>query len=887
VATVRRLVRRLLASIRPGHGESELAREITAHLRLLEERFLAQGLSADEARSAARRAFGGVEQVKERQRDERAFRWLTGWPMDLKLGVRMLRKSPGLTVIAGVALAVAIGAGAAYLEFTRDLMFPTLPVADHERIVGVRIRDAERGTPLSRVLSDFAVWRDNARTIEQLGAYRRIEAQLMTGDGRTDRIRAVEISASAFQVFPTPPFLGRGLTPGDERPDATAVMVIGHDVWRARFNADPDVIGGTARLDRDVFTIVGVMPADFGFPSNQNVWVPLKVQVAGLQRGEGPAIGMFGRLKPGVSLDAARSELQGFLHAPATLRTEVQQYLDLLLQDDREGGEAILFRAANLIFVLLLGICGVNVATLVFARTATREAEITVRTALGASRPRVTAQLLAEALVLCGVGAVAGLAVAAFVGGWVTQVLVEAAGQPRPFWWDEGLRAETILYAAGLAALAALIIGIVPAVKATGAELQGRLREAGAGGSTMKFGRLWTGVIVAQVAVTVVFLATIVSLAWTAMRQNHGARVSYEREQLLAARLQRESGDGRRAGISAETLRAVVERVMQEPGVVAVSYATSIPGTTFEQLRLDVAGPAGVEGGGATSREGLWSQGARVGVDFFDTVGIPLVAGRLFTPGEVVGGRHVAVVDETFVRLNLGGRSPIGQMVRRAAADDDEAPGPWLEIIGVVKDAIDKTRKGRSDAVLYRTARPADSPLRLLVRTRPSDTLPVNRLRAVVLSLDPQLHLLDVMSTARLAEAEVLPTQILLRIFVVLAAVAMLLSTAGIYALISFTLARRTREIGIRVALGAGPRRIITSAFARAFLQVGLGVLAGALPATIIITSGDLTGMRLVSGAAAALVVGVFVIAVALLACAGPLRRALRVQPVDALRTGA
>ena len=229
----------------------------------------------------------------------------------------------------------------------------------------------------------------------------------------------------------------------------------------------------------------------------------------------------------------------------------------------------------------------------------------------------------------------------------------------------------------------------------------------------------------------------------------------------------------------------------------------------------------------------------------------------------------------------------MGQLVRRPASDRNDAPGPWLEIVGVVKDAIAGTRKGSGHAVLYQPARPTASPMRLLVRMHRSDAPLANGLRALAQSVAPDLQLIDVMSAESLAEAEALPTRIFLRVFAVLAAVAMLLSTAGIYALLSFTLVRRTREIGIRVALGAGPRRIITGAFSRAFLQVGLGVLAGAIPSTMIITGGA-GGIRVIAiGAATALAAGAVVIVIALLACAGPLRRALGVQPVEALRAGA
>ena len=255
-------------------------------------------MSRDEARYAARRAFGGVEQAKEHQRDARSFRWLAGWPMDLKLGARMLVKSPGLTIVAVTALAIAIGAGAAYLEFTHDLINPRLPVAGADRIVGIRVWNAERRAVELRSLQDVAVWRANTRTIEHLGAARPISRHLTTADGRTEPVRGVEISASAFRLFPVAPLHGRTLDDDDERPDAGAVAVIGHDLWKERFNSDPNAVGSTVRLGSTAHTIVGVMPEGFGFPVNENLWVPLRT--------DGLVIQVFGRLKDGASAATAR-----------------------------------------------------------------------------------------------------------------------------------------------------------------------------------------------------------------------------------------------------------------------------------------------------------------------------------------------------------------------------------------------------------------------------------------------------------------------------------------------------------------------------------------------------------------------------------------------------
>ena len=892
VAQLRRFLRRLVTLFRPGKAEADLAREIDAHLQMLEDGFVDTGMSREDARYAARRAFGGVEQAKERQRDERSFRWLAGWPMDLRLGVRMLAKTPGLTVVGVVALAVAIGAGAAYLEFTRDMLAPTLRVPGADRIVGIRVWDTERNSARMQVLRDFAVWRANARTLEDIGASRDFARHLITDDGRTESARGVEISASAFRIVPAAPVLGRALVEDDERPDAEPVAVIGHDLWQARFGADPGVAGRTVRLGSTVYTIVGVMPAGFAFPVNHNLWTPLRAPAAGVKRGEGPYIAMFGRLKEGIGADAARAELQGLLNADAgaALRADVRPYLDSLLAEDRNSAEVAIVHAANVVFMMLLGICGANVATLVFARTALREAEITVRTALGATRSRISAQLFAEALVLSSLGAAAGLVIARSVGLWGKQMWMEGTGMPRPFWWDDALSPETILYAAVLAVLAALIVGVVPALKATGRHLQGRLREAGAAGSSMKFGGLWTGVIVVQAGLTVLFLATVVSLGWTVLRGLYGLDVTYAREQFMTARVELEGSTAGAEGArrTSDALQRITGRLKSEAGVVDATYASSVPGTTWESFAMEFAAPEAARDA-KVKTDVLWSESARVGPRFFETVGIPLVAGRYFRDVEVLGGHNVAIVDETFVRTILGGRNALGLMVRETRAEAG-GPGPWHEIVGVVRDVTLRTRKGPDDACLYRPAGTAAStPMRLLVRTQGSASQLAHRLQSAAVSANADVRLVDAMPLDRLAAEEALPMRFFLRIFVVIAAIAMLLSTAGIYALISFTLARRTREIGIRIALGAAPRRIITSVFSRAFVQIGLGVLAGAIPGLVILRDGvDDTGqMGTATGMAVALGVCAFVILVALVSCAAPLRKTLRIEPTQALRADA
>jgi hypothetical protein len=355
---------------------------------------------------------------------------------------------------------------------------------------------------------------------------------------------------------------------------------------------------------------------------------------------------------------------------------------------------------------------------------------------------------------------------------------------------------------------------------------------------------------------------------------------------LLTARVTIDRGYGAPTELpTVETLGAIAARLEREPGVASVTYATALPGTIWEQMVFELQSPP--QQALADARritDELWSAGARVGENFFDTVGIPLIAGRTFTAAEIRQNAPVAIVDETFATTVLGGRSPLGVTLRERAGTTQQ-PGPWLEIVGVVRDATNARRSGPHAAVIYRPA-PLMQSMRLLVRTHGSAPAMAQRLYAAALTVQPDLRLADLKSAAQVAYDDALPERIFLSSFIVIGAIALLLATAGIYALISFTLARRTREIGIRTALGATPRGIIAGVFSRAFAQIGLGVAVGALPAFAIIHSilGDTGSMSQPRAIAVVAVVCAFVVAVTLASCTVPLRRALRIDPIRTLR---
>jgi putative ABC transport system permease protein len=888
---------------RPSQVDADMSDEMRFHIDMETERLQRRGLGAAEAARQAAIAFGGIEKYRGAGRDAFGFTWMRGMSVDVKLGMRMLRKYPGLTAVALFALSLAIGAGAAYREFVNDLLHGKLPFPEAHRIVGIQVWDQESGDPDPRQTANFVAWRDSLRSIEQLAAYRALERNLITEDGRAEPVRGVEISAAAFQIAQVPPLLGRPLQPEDERVGAAPVVVIGDDVWRARLGSDPDVIGRSVRLGKAAHTIVGVMPAQFGLPSRHSLWVPLQLSEGSYPRRQGPPTRMFGKLAPGMTMSAAQAELTALADRaaadfPATdrlLRPVVLPYVESLwsaVEDSRM--QTLVLYSANVFFIGLLALCGANIATLVFARTATREVEISVRTALGASRARIAGQLFAEALVLSSLAAIAGLAIGAYTLKWVKGVVTAGMGSLM-FWWDDRIELETVLYAAALAVFAALIIGVTPALKATSARVQDRLKQStGATSGGLTFGGVWTAVIVTQVAVTVIFLAVVGMLGWSAYVTNGGDRArNFPAREYVALRLMLDRADfdtvnpGQVDAAYRNRLRSTyaefARRLAVEPSVAGATYGTRLPGMNFREMFVEIEGRQA-----ATPSSGQFLHAGSVAVNYFDTFHSSLVAGRLFTEADLAAGSNVAIVDQTFVTTILKGQEAVGRHVREMP-QDGQAQGPWLQIVGVVTDLTDPTNKRPGESLLFRPA-PAEAtvPLYMAVRARTDVTAVMSRLRVIAGEIDPSARLTEMMTLDAAGESDLVALDFFARLLAGVSMVAVVLAMAGVYALMSFTVARRTAEIGIRLALGANPRRIVTATFARAFTQVTIGLVLGGIPAAAIVAAvgpevAATNGNEVAIGTCVASILLVAVVTA--LACVVPARRALTIQPTDALKT--
>ena len=809
--------------------------------------------------------------------------------LDFKLGLRMLIKYPGLTLIGSLAMSVAIAIGAAYFEFSRSIIHPSLPLPDGGGVVGIQNWDAAATRPAYRSLHDFVTWRDELKTVDDVGAFTDLRRNLIGADGRSEPVRGAEISASAFRLVRTPPLLGRPLVEADEIEGAPSVVVIGYDLWQSRFGGDPGIVGRAVRVGRATSTVVGIMPAGFAFPIQHALWTPLRTSVVDHPRGSGVAIQVFGRLAPGVTLEQAQSELTALGTRAATafpetnsgLRPRVMPYAESMV-----GTGPWQLYLIHIIVVMILIVACANVATLVFARIAARESEIAIRNALGASRGRVIMQLFIEALVLATVAAAIGLAVAGWGLKWGMDVFREAEGAALPFWIQDSISPATWLYVAVLVVLSALITGVVPALKVTERRLQGGFGRATSGGSGLRFGGLWTGVIVTQVALSVAFVPILISEGWDVVQYQPvvsgfpaneylSVKLGVDRETALPGA----SADTSLTGVArrfAQLQGELRRRVESEPGVIGATFASRLPGMDHPRVLVQVEDTAS-SAGQHTVREAIVDAG------FFDALEVPVRAGRAFQVADLASDHRIIVVNESFVQQVLGGRNPIGQRVRRVDRNAG-AVAQWYEIIGVVRDLGMNPGNPKEGAGMYRPMSPGrQEPLYMGVHVASGPGTFAPRMRSLIAAVDPALLLNEIRPLGDVGHADQLGVRVASSVLALLVFITLMLSTAGIYALMSFTVSRRTREIGIRAALGADPRRIVAAIFSRALTQVTLGVVVGAVGAVLLVSAG--VGEKLVTEGPW-LVVGVaaLMMVVGLAACALPAGRALRVQPTEALR---
>jgi putative ABC transport system permease protein len=870
-------------------SESRMDEELAFHIDMETERLARdQGVPPEEARRRAIATFGGVTQHAESLREGRGLAWASGMSLDMKLGFRMLVKYPGLTIIGGLAMAFSIWVGALVFEGVRTFISPSLPLPGGDRIVMIENWDAADSHAERRSLYDFGIWRGALRSVTDIGVYRDVARNVILAPDDVRLSQVAEISASAFRITSAKALIGRVLVEGDESPGAPPVVLLGYDVWRTRFASDRRVIGRTVQIDNAFATVVGVMPEGFKFPVAHDLWMPMRLSAYERAPRSGPNVTVFGRLSDGATVKEAQTELTTIgRRLAAELRTthehlqpRIAPFAEMYMSPS--ASDFILIRSFNVFALLLVVLLSSNVALLLFARAATRENELIVRSALGASRNRIVTQLFAEALVLGGVSAAVGLVAVEFTLRRFGIEYLEANLGTQPFWVNPGLSFTTTLYAALLTVIGAVVAGVVPGLKVTRG-LGARLKQ-GTAGSGLRFGGVWTAVIVAQVAVTVIVPA-VIFFERSEQTRVRSSDVHFAAEKYLAVRVEMNAPDGGMDSARYVTALDVLrQRVTAESGVEGVTFVDHLPRLPHPDYYIETDEPRRATDSTALPQASI----AQIDPKYFAVLESPIIAGRAFNASDLARDARVVIVDQGFVDQVLHGRNAVGQRIRissnRYRSSDQTAP--WNEIVGVVKDmGMDNVAsRGRPSGVYVPAGTESARLDQMIVHVRGDPLSIAPRVRAIATSVDPTLRLYEFQRLDEVSDVLLWIMSLWIRATAGLTALALLLSLAGIYAVLSFTVARRTREIGVRVALGASSRSVVMAIFRRPLIQVALGVAAGGL-----VVGAGAFGL---SGGAPSLENAVLLAAyvalmfgVCMLACAVPTRRALSVEPTVALRS--
>ncbi len=881
--------------------EREMREEFRHHVAARTEHLVRDGMTPEDAANRAQREFGHQGTHAEEARgplglesfSQVRFSWL-----DMKLAFRLLPRYPVVNLAAIFALAVGIPVGLAPSHLARALEAP-LPGDDTAPVRAVRFWDPASSGVAPMWDSDFRHWAQSLRSFSLLGALRTATWNVSAADDRATPVAGAQLSASIFPMLGARPLLGRALEDSDVAPGAEDVVVISHGLWSAHFGQDRSVVGRTLRIGRTPHVIVGVMPEGFTFPASENIWLPLRLLPPG--GNTRLRVQVLGRLADGVTAEQAQAELSAVTPpAPAMataeevadrarLRAEVVPFGLVSLNLPSGGLESLpeFFYVRALMLALLLVACG-NVAMLVFARTATRLNELAIRMAIGASRGRIISQIFIETLVLAVVAAGCGVLAFDWMLGHVN--LAGLAGlSALPYWLSLGITRTTMISAVALAALSATVAGLVPAVLITRRNLAQNVR----GGSRMRFGKATGALVVADIAVSVAAVGVALSVMGHATNLDAADRATGIKaaeylavEFRLPERAVTGSAATRAEGAHATTAelavaqRALIEALVREPGVRSVGIADALPrmehrSRPYELDGIDRAANAALR----------WTRVARIDVGYFGALRTPILSGRDFVATDTASAVRKAIVSRAFVARALGNADPIGRRVRFPAGGDEQ----WYEIIGVVGPlGVSVLNPERGEAVYLPAGAGSLNPMQVAIHTSLPPASLTGRVREIARAVDPDL----VMGTS-LALSEVRPGDWYLVMglatgLLVLVGVLIALATSGLYAMLTLAVSERTREIGIRAAIGATPRELVFGILRRSLVQIGIGAAIG-LPIAArsvfeLTTETGGQGSVVLSVSLALGLATAVVCLVALCSCLVPVRRILAIQASEAMR---
>ncbi|HKQ78985.1 MAG TPA: ABC transporter permease [Blastocatellia bacterium] len=871
---LRKLYHRLRAQIRLGKVEREMDAEMRFHLEMETAQNIRRGMSEEEARRVALLSFGGVEQVKEEYRDLSRFRWIEDLWQDVRFNLRLLRKQPGFLAVAALTLALGIGASTAVFTVVNGVLIRSLPFRDASRLVLLNKAYISLENPYSKQSefnqSAFA-WKDQVKSFEQIAAFGMYDGGVnLTGVGEAERIEARDVSANFFETLGVSAVTGRVFGPDQEKAENQAVAVISHALWRRRFAGALNAIGQPLRLNGKSFTIIGVAPPELQYPAKLDVWIPISSDLES-RVFTSPIIGhaVFARLKPGVTLAEARAEMKAFSD-----RTKLNQPIGVTpLAENMTGKirQSLLLLMTAVGFVLLIA-CA-NVANLLLARSATRRRELAVRSAIGAGRRRLIRQSLTESLLIGVLGGFAGLLLAV----WLQNLLLAFSPPDIPRLDEITLDYRVLAFNAALALLTGTLVGLLPAVQGSKFDLIDSLKDdvqksgAGTGGLRLK-----SALIVGEIAVSLVLLIGA-GLLLRSLTKVLSVEAGFEREQILTVSMALPHGQYSGRASALDFYDRLMEQIRTIPEVVAVGASNKVP-----LSREDVfASLFEIEGRPqAVNDNGSFATLLSVSSDYFNALGISVLEGRTFNEADRQHAPPVLIINETMARRVFPERDALGKRVKLPV---ESVP---REIIGVVRDVRSFKLEDEPQKEMFLPLRQGgNSPATLAIRTVGDPALVAPAVRDAIRRLDENLPPYDIKTIGQRISESLARRKFLVSLISLFALLALALAATGIYGVMSFLVTERTREIGIRLALGATEGDALRLILKQGLVQIVAGTafgLIGALALTRLIQAFlfEVSAIDTLVFFCAAILLAL----TALVAAYIPGRRAMKVDPLVAIR---
>ncbi len=881
--------KRLNALIRADQLDRGLNAEMRFHIEMETEKNIAQGMSPDEARTHALRSFGPMERHKEETREARGVSWLETLAADLRYGARALVKRPGYAALAVLTLGLGIGANTAIFSVINGVLLKPLPYEHGDRLVVVQQSAPLAGQRQTGVaIAEYFDYRERADVFDGLVEYHQMNFDLINR-GEPDRVDTGVVSASFFDLLGIKPLIGRTFAAADDVQGAEAVLVLSHTYWRTKFGGDPNIIGQVFEMNDRPHRVIGVLPNVPHYPQENDVYMPVLAcpfraaaegTIAQSRRAFG-ALNVFGRLKPGVSQEQAASAVGAICHtftndpAHAAVYRPATSGFQATTVPVREA----LTSGAREMLLILLGITGLilliacaNVANLTLARMLGRDRELAMRAALGAGRGRLVRQLLTESTLLAVAGGVVGVAFA-----WATiGMLTTFVGRFTSRTGEVSIDLWVLVFTLGVSVVTGVLFGTLPAM-GTRIDLVSALKQGGGqAGDAAGRRRMQGALIVAQVAVSVVLLVGA-GLLLSSFYKLQQVETGYRTDGVLSAEVY---GNFSRYG-NINALRRlylpIIERMAAQPGVVSVAVTNAVPlaGSAPGSRRFDI------EGRVTDDPERRPTMDARVASDqYFDTIGIPLVGGRVFNALDTEESLKVVVINRSMARY-WEGADPIGSRISTDRGQN------WFTIVGIVGDVKQFGLAQETVAQVYvpLTQTPQGFAGQILVRTSGDPNGLAQVLRQTVYAVDPNQPVESVQTLDDLRAEALAAPRLTATLLVIFAALALLVTLAGIGGVIATSVTQRTREFGVRMALGASRDSVLTMVLRQGLTLVVIGLVVGIGGA---LAAGRVLSSYLYQTAPRdpmifAAVAGVFVLA-GVLACLIPARKATTVDPLIALR---